>query len=244
MKGGGYLDIGETANKLNKPTRWVKDQICQGKLGGKLVERKWLISSQDVDELLLKHPPNLQVEDVVHNFLSNRPKKKPRQAPGDQTANGQVNGTISVEHLSKPPSRIERMRSEKANRRHLTLTQKIQKLDGEFRELSIRLKAAMSAYQAAVESGKRMKPPTKLLHKWKAASTELQRLVAKAHSMGLTLPTNLHILRVLAQSARTTPQQTMIKNHVVFSKNPEAIKGVDGYAGRDMAGKRYWFAEE
>lgn len=229
MKDSNYLTIEETAKKLGRPASWVKDQICEGKLGATLTGRQWLISRQDFDELLLNNPPPDTPRKVVHNFLPDRPKVKPQSTRKDRIASKSAQRSAPARRSkeSSPPARERR--SKKGRGRKPTLTQRIEELDRRFDRLSVQLESAMLDYRAAIRSGKKVDLPSDLLGQWKSAKAELKHLIAKAHAKGLSLPANLRIYKVLAQEAGFAKQKTVAGGKVAVTKSSTKIKGIDGY---------------
>jgi excisionase family DNA binding protein len=201
VRDSGYLTIEETARKLGRPASWVKDQICEGKLGATLAGRQWLISPQDFDELLLNYALPREPAKIVHNFLPDRPKSKPHSTLNDQKASRSAQRSEASRRSRKSSSPAKERRPKKDKDWKPTLTQKIKELDREFDQLSSHLRSATLEYRAAIKSGKKVNPPNDLLRQWKTAKAELKRLIAKAHAKDLVLPTNLHIYTILAQEA-------------------------------------------
>ncbi len=231
MRDSGYLTIEDTAKKLGRPVSWVKEQICEGKLGATLAGRRWLISPQDCNELLSNNPPAREPEKSVHNFLPDRPARSSRLAQNDEKTSRPARKGKASERSRKSLEATKKSRPGNGVARRPTLTQKIKDLDRKFARQSALLKSAMLEYRAAIRTGKQAKPPRGLIDQWKTARAELRHLVAKAEAKGLSLPTNLSIYKVLAQEAETVRQKIAAKGDAVRVKAPVTIKGIDGYYG-------------
>lgn len=232
MRDSGYLTIEETAKKLGRPASWVKDQICEGKLGATLAGRRWLISSHDSDELLFNNPPAYELpEKIVHDLLPDRPAKGPHGTRNDEIASRPVRKSKASERSRKSLSPAKNSQPKRGEDWRPTLTQKIKDLDRKFARQSTLLKAAMLEYRAAIRAGKRAKPPRNLIDQWKTAKAELRHLLAKAEAKGLSLPTSLSIYKVLAQEAETAKRKTAAEGDAVRTKGPVTAKGIDGYYG-------------
>jgi excisionase family DNA binding protein len=230
MKNSDYLTIEETASKLGRPASWVKEQICEGKLGATLAGRQWLIPSPEVDALMsdnsLPHPPS----NVVHNFLPDRPSRKSYNFRNDKKASRPNASSEATERSRKSPSPSKNSRAKKRKGSRPTLTQKIKDLDRKFDQQSTELKTAMFEYRVAVESGKKAKLPRNLLQQWKSAKAELKHLVGKASSKGLVLPSDLHIYTVLAQEAETV-KKSAVGTKLTRAKPATTVAGIGGYYG-------------
>ena len=230
MTDSGYLTIEETARKLSRPASWVKDQICEGNLGATLAGRQWLISPQDANELLRKNTPPPKPGKIVHNFLQDRPARESHSTQNEQNAgrptrkNGATERSRKSSHSAKNKQPVRTAKDKKP-----TLTQRIKDLDREFDRLSNGLKAAMLKYRAAIKSGKTVKPPNNLIHRWRTAKAELKYLIDKADAKGLVLPTDLSIYRILAQEANSVEQRGVSEGSVTRTKSPGTVKGIDGY---------------
>lgn len=229
VSGSGYLTIEEVAQKLGKSPSWVKGQICEGKLGARLAGKRWLISPRDVDELLSSGTPSPEPNNIVHNFLPERPPKKSRGAPKRQKASSPTQRSEATERSKKPSPSGNKERSKEGKGKKPTLTQRIRELDREFGRLSTHLKTAMLEYRAAVESGKKAKLPNNLLREWKTVGSELQHLIRKAHVKGLVLPASLSIYRILGQNAHSIKLNTVTEGNLTHKKPPVTAKGIDGY---------------
>src|SRR5918999_5753608 len=121
MKNSDYLTIEETASKLGRPASWVKEQICEGKLGATLAGRQWLIPSPEVDALMsdnsLPHPPS----NVVHNFLPDRPSRKSYNFRNDKKASRPNASSEATERSRKSPSPSKNSRAKKRKGSRRTL---------------------------------------------------------------------------------------------------------------------------
>ncbi len=229
MRDSGYLTIEETAKKLGRPASWVKDRICDGKLGATLVGRRWLISPQDFDKLLLNNPPPREPSKIVHNLLPDRPARKPHTSQSDQNASRSTRKSMATSQSRSKSSSVKNSQFKKGKDDKPTLTRKIKELDQRFDKQTNRLRTAMLEYRAAMKSGKEVKPPNNLLHQWKTTKSELRYLIAKAEAEGLILPTSLSIFKVLASEAETVKRKPAAKGDSVRTKTPVPIKGIDGY---------------
>jgi excisionase family DNA binding protein len=230
MKNRDYLTIEETAGKLGRPATWVKEQICEGKLGATLAGRQWLIPSPEVHALMTDNSLPHQPSNVVHNFLPDRPAKKFYDSRNDERASRSNSRSEATERSRKPPPSSKNSRAKKRKGSRPTLIQKIKKLDRKFDQQCTELRTAMLEYRVAVESGKEVKPPRNLLRQWKSAKAELKFLVAKATSKGLVLPSDLHIYKVLAQEAETV-KKSVVDTKPTRAKPATTAAGIDGYYG-------------
>ena len=230
MKQSDYLTIEETARKLGRPTVWVKEQICQGKLDANLSGRQWLIPSYEVDRLTPDNLPPHQSGDMVHNFLPARPPGKANDSGGDKKRSGRVARHEAPERSRKSSSSSRKNQPNQPGSRKPTLTQRITVLDREFDRLSHKLKTAVLEYRAAVRSGRKVHPPNGLLQEWKTIKAELKSLVAKASYKGLVLPPNLTIYEVLAQESGLI-EKSRGGDDLTTAKPPTRIGGIDGYYG-------------
>jgi len=230
MKNMDYLTIEETASKLGRPASWVKEQICEGKLGATLAGRQWLILSHEVDTLITDNSLPRQSTPVVHNFLPDRPSRKSYNSRNDERASRPNSRREVTERSRKPPPSAKNGRAKQRKGSRPTLTQKIKELDRRFDQQSTELKTAMLEYRVAVESGKKAKLPRNLLHQWKSAKAKLKYLVAKAASKGLVLPSDLHIYKVLAQEAETV-KKSEVGPKLTRAKPATTVAGIGGYYG-------------
>jgi excisionase family DNA binding protein len=230
MKNRDYLTIEETANKLGRPASWVKEQICEGKLGATLAGRQWLIPSPEVDALMTDNSLPHQPSNIVHNFLPDHPSRMSYNSRNDEKGSRSNARSEATERSRRPPSSAKNGRSKKRKGRRPTLTKKIKDLDRKFDQQSTELKTAMLEYRVAVESGKRAKLPRNLLHHWKSAKAELKYLVAKAASKGLVLPSDLHIYKVLAQEAEIV-KKSAVGTKLTRAKPATTVAGIGGYYG-------------
>jgi excisionase family DNA binding protein len=230
MKYRDYLTIEETASKLGRPASWVKERICEGKLGATLAGRQWLILSHEVDALMTDNSLPHQPSNVVHNFLPDRPSGKSSNSRNDEKASRPNSRSEVTERSRKPPPSAKNSRAKERKGSRPTLTQKIKELDRKFDQQSTELKTAMLEYRVAVKSGKKARPPRNLLRQWKSAKEELKYLVAKAASEGLVLPSDLHIYKVLAQEAKTV-KESVVGTKLTRVKPATTVAGIGGYDG-------------
>jgi excisionase family DNA binding protein len=230
MKNRAYMTIEETASKLGRPASWVKEQICEGKLGATLAGRQWLILSHEVDALMADNSLPHQPSNVVHNFLPDRPLRKSYNSRNDERASRPNSRREATERSRRPPPSAKNSRAKKRNGSRPTLTQKIKDLDRKFDQQSTELTKAMLEYRVAVESGKKAKLPRNLLRQWKSAKAELKYLVAKAASKGLVLPSDLHIYKALTQEAETV-KKSAVGTKRTREKPATTVAGIGGYYG-------------
>jgi hypothetical protein len=240
LRASGYLTIEEVARKLCRPDSWVKGHILDGKLGATLSGRRWLIAPKDFEELLLINPPPPEPSQTVHNFLPERPAKKPSRPQRAQKAPVQARTSKRAQQSNKSPSsrRVGSMKKSKGKRP--LLTQRIKDLDHDFDQLCTRLQTEMLKYKVAVKSGKKVGLPTSLLREWKATRAELLFLLAKARAKGLVLPADLSVNKMHTQRSDdwSPPKQPT-------SETPKVVGGIEGYyAGPGQPEKRHWFNEE
>lgn len=230
MGNSGYLTIEETAGKLGRSVSWVKEQICEGKLGATLSGRQWLITSQEFDELLRNNMPAHGTQKLVRNFLSDRPKRKTHGTQNDRNAPNSTWGREPIERSRKSLPSAGNRPPEKSTGPGPTLTQKIEELDREFEHQTARLKTAMLQYRAAAGTGKKVKPPSTLIHQWRTTKAELQYLIARAEAKGLILPAGLTIHRILAQETETVKRNTASVDGGAPKKTATTMKGIEGYS--------------
>ncbi len=229
-----YLTLEEAAQMLGRPVSVLQTVITEEKLSTKLVGGCWKISLRDYEKLCANLPE--EPEKVVHNFRSDSPPLKARQAPKTIKSSPGI-GSVRTRNAINKAEDLELL---DAKVRNLTAQIEVRlaylvggkavwnklredhlKLNGQLREalpkkivaLLIDLRKTKQEYILLREVD-RYKRLLRSLPEW-----DLRR-IAKA------------IESLQRQQGTATPPKV------------ELIKGIEGYAGGSTGEKRSWWNEE
>jgi hypothetical protein len=239
-----YITFEESARMLGKPNSYLKSLMSQGKLGAKLAEGRWWISVKDHEKLRRNLPHrNLQQEqgNVVHNFFTDRPSRKPPRNP-KPTNRSDVRTVETPTHASNGKS------------------EELRQLDDRVRNLAAQIAAKLAHVTGGQAVWNKVRADSYKLNKnWRAALpngvvallAELQKtkqryiLLREVNRYKGILRSSSDWDLWRAAKVKQVSSQKLVKERVVGpSRKSERVVGATGYSGRDLSNKRYYWNEE
>jgi hypothetical protein len=234
-KKNDYLTLEDSARLLGKPIDFLKTLISEGKLGAKLAGGRWWISGRDLEELRQNLPS--RPEKVVHSFLTDTRSRKPPQKP---------------ERLERSSTRVVEAHTHALKNRGEDLRQ----LDAKVRNLSSQIEVRLAYVVGGKAVWNKIRADNYKLNKNRRAALP-NKIVGLLADLQKTKQRYILLREVkrYKQLLRSLPEwdlrrvakvieASQKKRVVPPSRKPKLGIGIEGYSGRNLSKKRYWFAEE
>lgn len=240
-----YLTLEDSARMLGRPVSVLKSVLSEGKVSATLSGGRWMISIRDLEkvrESLPSRPAPSQSEKVAHDLLPKRPPRRPRPTP-------------------EPVERSNVRVGSERQRERLDRDSDLDKLDATVRDLAARIEMGLVyvvggevVWNKIREDKYNLNPARRAalpkqvvgwlseLQKAKQRYIVLREVPRYKRLLGSLPGWDIRRVTLKMKAAQLTRVVAKPQKRKPVSSRP--VTGIEGYSGRDIAKKRYWFNEE